>query len=381
MDKPYYVMLTGSKNNAGDFLIKHRAKELFSWLRPDREVIDLNAWEILDSKKLDIVNGSCAVILTGGPSLQKKMYPGVYALCDCLDSILPPMVTLGVGGNSLSTGWSGTHGYVFTRQTQALLTRLSSNGLFNSVRDYHTLNILNHAGVENVSMTGCPAIYRKEFIGSQGGGFLNSPRRIGFSLGACFKKSGSLERQTKSVISSLRNNFPASEIIVAFHHPLDNSYFEAHGASKKFYSKQLEFAEWVKGEGFSSVDVSGSADKLSEFYDSCDLHVGYRVHAHLYCLSSNIPSFLIAEDGRGAGQLGVLGGGIPAFSGLNHSIAPDIFHKLGLPYDRYKCDIETPNDVMYLLRHGVQEKNTTTQSRARIDALFPTMKQFISQLP
>lgn len=26
--KPYYVLLTGSKNNSGDYLIKYRAKEL-----------------------------------------------------------------------------------------------------------------------------------------------------------------------------------------------------------------------------------------------------------------------------------------------------------------------------------------------------------------
>ena len=40
-----YVLLTGSRNNAGDFLIKHRAMALLRALRPDRELIDRNAWE------------------------------------------------------------------------------------------------------------------------------------------------------------------------------------------------------------------------------------------------------------------------------------------------------------------------------------------------
>ena len=35
--------------------------------------------------------------------------------------------------------------------------------------------------------------------------------------------------------------------------------------------------------------------------------MGYRVHAHLYCLSHATPSYLIAEDTRGLGVLETLG--------------------------------------------------------------------------
>ena len=41
------------------------------------------------------------------------------------------------------------------------------------------------------------------------------------------------------------------------------------------------------------------------------VHVGYRVHAHLYCLSRATPSYLLYEDTRGIGvgeTLGHLGG-------------------------------------------------------------------------
>ena len=47
--KDQYVILTGSKNNAGDYLIKYRAKKLFAELRPDRSIIDINGWEQLNS--------------------------------------------------------------------------------------------------------------------------------------------------------------------------------------------------------------------------------------------------------------------------------------------------------------------------------------------
>ena len=58
--KDQYVILTGSKNNAGDYLIKYRARQLFSDLRPDRKIIDINGWEQLNTEKLAIINQSKA---------------------------------------------------------------------------------------------------------------------------------------------------------------------------------------------------------------------------------------------------------------------------------------------------------------------------------
>ncbi len=75
--KEQYVVLTGGKNNAGDFLIKYRAKQLFTTFRQDRQIIDLNAWEKFDPQKLQTVNASKALILLGGPSLQKNMRPDI----------------------------------------------------------------------------------------------------------------------------------------------------------------------------------------------------------------------------------------------------------------------------------------------------------------
>ena len=40
----------------------------------------------------------------------------------------------------------------------------------------------------------------------------------------------------------------------------------------------------------------------SSIYDQARAHVGFRLHAHLYCLSNNIPSFCIAEDNRAVGM-------------------------------------------------------------------------------
>src|SRR5690606_20861038 len=51
-----------------------------------------------------------------------------------------------------------------------------------------------------------------------------------------------------------------------------------------------------------------------EYYQTCDLHVGYECHAHLNFFSRRIPSVLIAEDARGVGFNYTLGiGGVTGF--------------------------------------------------------------------
>ena len=62
------------------------------------------------------------------------------------------------------------------------------------------------------------------------------------------------------------------------------------------------FRSIMQGEksGVEILDISSGAEGFS-VYDDCDLHVGYRVHAHIYNISIRHRSILIEEDGRGAG--------------------------------------------------------------------------------
>ena len=54
---------------------------------------------------------------------------------------------------------------------------------------------------------------------------------------------------------------------------------------------------------------------MERVYDEAEIHVGYRLHAHLYFLSHRKPSFLLEEDGRGRGASEALGlRGVPAWS-------------------------------------------------------------------
>ena len=60
-------------------------------------------------------------------------------------------------------------------------------------------------------------------------------------------------------------------------------------------------AALAKTLGFRVLEASGDLSAI-DFYRDADLHVGYRVHAHLMFLSHRRPSILINQDGRGVGQ-------------------------------------------------------------------------------
>ena len=133
--KDRFVILTGAKSNAGDYLIKYRAMQLLSALRPDRDIVDYDGWITLTDEQLDVVNQSRALILTGGPALQYKMYPGVFPLIDDLTRIKVPILTLGIGWKSAAGRWPDTHDYPLSEKSIELIKTIDESPCRSSVRD------------------------------------------------------------------------------------------------------------------------------------------------------------------------------------------------------------------------------------------------------
>ncbi len=377
-----YVVLTGSKNNAGDFLIKYRAKELFKEFRKDREIIDLNAWEKFDKNRLEVVNKSRALILLGGPSLQKNMRPDIYKMTPNLDDIEVPIISMGIGWKSISGNWADTYDYPLNHESLKLLKRVDDSGYLSSVRDYRTLNVIKSKGFEKFIMTGCPAYYDLNYIKQKFE--ISTIDKVAFSLGVSFVRSLSMEKQMKENILECRKKFEKNEFEVVFHHSLDKSKFlSTHGANSDYYQKHIEFTKWLEKEKIKYVDISGSAENLINYYNDVDLHIGYRVHAHIFMNSISRFSVLIGEDGRGKATKDVIGGVV--LSGVRkykNSLFSKILNKINKNYDRHTIN-------KYLLKELISnieyEKEIdflrVKNSRKTIDNNFEIMKQFIEQLP
>lgn len=382
--KPYYVLLTGSKNNAGDFLIKHRAKALFAQERTDRDIVDLNAWEPLDQQKLEQVNSASALILMGGPSLRYEMYPGIYRLTGNLDDIKVPVTLMGVGWKSASGRWQDTYRYPFSDSTMQLLGKAEGSGLPVSVRDYHSLNSLRFNGIRNVMMTGCPAYYDLNALGQTP----QMPRqisRVGFSLGVSFVQNAQMEGQMKQQILACREYFSGAELEVLFHHSLEpNATEAAYGRSMSDHLKRhRQFAEWLESNQISYRDISGSARNLIESYSHVDLHVGYRVHAHIFMNSIGKPSLLLSEDGRAKGSQGAIGGMVvDGYDRLRDSFAAKVCRKITGKPERYIPNRHATDEMLYMLDYELRsEGQRTLTANASIQQNYRQMKRYLQLLP
>lgn len=383
MLKDQYIILTGGKNNAGDFLIKYKAKRLFAALRPDRAIVDWDAWKPLTQEQLAEINQSKALILLGGPALQGNMYPGVYPLVDDLDSIKVPILTMGVGYKEENGHWHNSSVYPLTERSLGLLKRIDSNGYQSSIRCYHTLNAVLNKGFKNFTMTGCPALYELDHVGKTAVA-PSSMQKIAFSLGVSYYQHEGMRRQMLQLIEGLARQFGKDKLTVYLHHKLDLNDM-----------KHRSMLESIERLGVNYENISGGEQALVKVYGECHYHVGYRVHAHVHASSMSRPSILLNEDARGKGFYTVMGGTIidayytlPRF---NRQEASLMYKAMGgvkklvsllnkqLPMEPYE---HLTKDVLlhmkYEMEHGYPRLH---QSRASIDAHYVQMKRFIEQLP
>ncbi|MDO6823300.1 polysaccharide pyruvyl transferase family protein [Marinobacter sp. 1_MG-2023] len=382
--KPYYVLLTGSRNNAGDFLIKHRAKALFAQERSDRDIVDLNAWEPFDKERLDLVNDACAVILMGGPSLRYEMYPEIYRLTKNLADITVPLTLMGVGWKSAAGRWQDTYNYSFSEHSIQLLKKAESSGLPISVRDYHSMNSLRFNSINNVMMTGCPAYYDLDSlnVAPQLPGKIS---RVGFSLGVSFVQSSQMESQMKQQILACRKLYKDAEFKVLFHHSLElNTTEAAYGSSMPEHLRRHQlFAGWLDSEQIPYSDISGSAQNLIKTYSDIDLHVGYRVHAHIFMNSIGKLSLLLSEDGRAKGSHGAIGGMVvDGYDELREGFMDKVLRRICGKPDPYVPNKHATADMLSMLEYELlSEGQRTLTANAAIHQNFLQMKRYLRLLP
>lgn len=287
-----YVLLTGCKKNAGDFLIAHAARNLLATYAPCGEILEFPSW-LPVTPHLNTIQSSKALLLCGGPAFQTGLGTTIYPLIQDLAQIQVPIISFGLG-------WKAFPGDDFDMKTvrpptaaQPLLDRIRNDFRFSGCRDYLTWSVLKRWGVSNALMTGCPAWYDPEWF--------NHPPRIPEKITSVVVTPAELPRfyqQSVELLQLVRDLFPDARKTCSFH----------RGWSKDEHTTQTHadnaFAIKAQAEqmGFECHDISGSVNGIMH-YETYDLHLGYRVHAHLKFLSVRKPSFLVAEDGRGRGAL------------------------------------------------------------------------------
>lgn len=275
----------GAKKNVGDFLIHARARKLWAHIAPAAEVVSIKRWE-----KFEFPSDATSLIMCGGPGFTPRMVEGVFPLAQsALERDLP------VSG--LALGWQGLPkrnpgSFAMTARSVAALRGIVEAGAPISVRDDVTHRIASQYGIETIR-TGCSAWYSVPHLGQPAQSGLTEPRTIVYTTPAKDENA----RESVDVMRMLKRRFPNAHLVASFHRGIDADELTPKPQAKNLRAQ----AKAARRLGFEVRDVAYDLAKIG-FYEEVDLHVGYRVHAHLDFVSRRRPSVLLSEDGRGFGQ-------------------------------------------------------------------------------
>ncbi|SHF00362.1 Polysaccharide pyruvyl transferase [Marinitoga hydrogenitolerans DSM 16785] len=280
-----YLILHRAIKNFGDFLIFERGKRLIEVLIPEATIFTGNAYTPLEKQfSNNEINNFDLIIIPGGPGIRGKIYPNVYPLKTTI-----PIIFLGVGSNI--SYWKVLNNNItvnFSEESYRFLKNIEKFAPL-GVRDYITKKILSDVNIAS-QMNGCPAWYDFDYFGKE---FERIDKINKIILSSPSKKENL--NQFIDMIKILRKIFFDVEIFISFNH----GFFEENKNSTHYYIYKSIF-DISKKMNLSLIDMSGSI-KNSSIYDECDLHIGYRVHTHIYFISHRKPSYLIAEDSRAIG--------------------------------------------------------------------------------
>ena len=297
MDRKKILVASNAMTNGGDWLILKNTLGLIDNFLGKKSYINRN----IEKAEIDVESFQIplydAIIIPGGPQLMNRL----------LERFICPIVLEAMKEKKkiflFGCGWYGSnddseslYGYEFSEESQKALTYIDENGIL-GCRDYGAFNLLKSKGYSNVMMTGCSVWYGKLDSSVQK---KQEIRKLVISDIGISKDKEYQDQQIQQfdkVLRFLKKKFSGVEKIFTFNNGINTKY------SWEF-NKGIQ--QILEREQIPYYDLSYGNDTFS-VYDDCDLHIGYRVHSHLYSLSHGIPSVLICEDARGMGMNRTLG--------------------------------------------------------------------------
>ena len=145
-----------STENVGDLFIVDSLKRILDYDRA--RSFDVDPRKPITRKEIERINAEADAAVICGTNLWYRRMPKpgrwMFSLDD-LNAIRVPVVPLGVG-----TTRHADDDNDFEPETLAQIRRIHESCAVGSARDWRTAEVLEAAGVKNVSMTGCPTLYR-----------------------------------------------------------------------------------------------------------------------------------------------------------------------------------------------------------------------------
>jgi hypothetical protein len=307
-----FTLVSGAKKNVGDFLIYEKCRELILHFLTPENIVELKRQEDFDPY-IDDINKTNAIIICGGPGYRRDFYPITYPFLKYLNRLKPRIIPFGLG-------WEGEPIYQpqffdFNDRSMNLIRRIHSDIEYSSTRDYLTKGILSDIGISNVINTGCPTLFDIEKM--KHNEQFRKPKTI-TKVGISIAQNPMLFEQNLELLRRVNNLLPDTVRYAFFHRGVGEDKFTKQDEGEALRRIVVK----TKELGYEIVDLSYDRANMRK-YNDVDLHIGYRVHGHAYCMNQRIPSFLLWEDGRGQGMsLNLRLKGIPARSTRPTDIIP-----------------------------------------------------------
>lgn len=311
--------MSGAVINAGDFLIEKRAIQLLKHFIPEAQISILNRVKIDYSDKIDYLNSFDGIIFAGGPIYSPDIYPKSIPFVNDLAKLSPPVIFMGGGCRS------EIYNSNLTEKSKSFFSLGCKNRIPLGCRDWYTYRFLKHQGFTDILMTGCPAWYDLDYINDLEIKKIEKIKKIYVSEPAKTYNISLLEK----LLYWLKSNFKDASLNLVIHR------------EEKTQIETLK-EKWKDELDLNVIIIPGSSDGFN-IYNDADLHIGFRVHAHIYNLSRRNFSILINEDIRG--------------KGVNHTLgleSVDINYKLNISQrkkifrDYYLCQLQKNNTFSYI---------------------------------
>lgn len=266
-----------------------------------------------------LVERRIASIVAPGFSVSEGVYRGIFALfsdLDCLSNFFPIGCSF---QQPLLAGVSPSE-FKYSNQTADFLAGLADKFGPYPCRDALIVEILQRNDIPAV-YCGDLALYDENILNR----CFAPPDPVQsavFTIGHLPK----YVPQSLQTLELMRSTFPEARLYVSFH--------------SKPTEHALTVARHAFELGFTELRPYGQSKNL-DCYNGIDVHVGYRLHGHIYFLRNKKPSILLAEDVRSYGLWRTPGVNTGCFLAF-------------LP-QTLEADAEAPHRAIEFLRHQLRD--------------------------
>lgn len=285
-------------NSIRELMVPHKCEYIFSSRIPltDLQIEKINTTKVLLLGMANQLHDDFTAIK--GYSLEK------------LKRIKIPIIPFGIGIDG-----DKSHNKKMTENTKEILRYIHSKIEFSSWRCPDTIDYLNRNLPElsnKYLMTGCPVMYNTYKLENRSFGSIENPKTLICTF--TIRYNDCYKREIKT-IDFIANKYKEAEKYIVVHEYVLNPSFKYHFKKYfKYYAKcifnrpntDIHVINYALKRGFK-LFIPSCVEECLNFYKMADMHIGSRVHAHLFCLSQGIPSFLTKVDERSVGFSKALG--------------------------------------------------------------------------